>query len=181
MQVRRVVFLFLLCACAAIPLAHAQDASSAKQFVESVYKRYEKDGIGVPFGGPYAHRFYHSSLLALMRADEKAVGPGEVGVLDGDPICGCQDRDGIWDRKIDLRLEAPDRAIADVAFALGPPTHRSKDDLRHLTITLAPENGQWRIWDIRDESDPKDIFDVRDALEDEIRQLAKPPKTPSKR
>jgi hypothetical protein len=173
MQVRRLVFLFLFCACAAIPLAQAQDANSAKQFVESLYKLYAKDGKGVPFTGPQARRDYDSSLLALMRADEKAAA-GDVGVLDGDPICGCQDWEGIFDLHIDIQVQRPDRAIATVSFSLSEPKHRTAADLRHLTMTLVPENGQWRIWNIRDQSDPRNIFDVRDALNEEIQQLKKP-------
>jgi hypothetical protein len=173
------MILFLVmaaCICAPAAVAQAQDANSAKQFVESLYKLYAKEGNGVPSSGAHARLYYHSSLLTLMRADEKAVGPGYVGAIDADPVCGCQDWNGVWDLHVDVKMDGADHAVADVTFFLAAPTHRSKDDLRRLSIVLAPESGQWRIWDVRDESDAKNVFDVRDALSKEIQQLKKPAK-----
>jgi hypothetical protein len=128
----------------------APDAASATVFLASAYSRYGKNGKGAPFNG----RYFHSSLLALMNADIKANGPNNAPAIDFDPICGCQDWDGIWDLKIDVHVETPQRARATVAFALAPPKDRPKDAQRKLEITLVPEHGAWRIYDILDESDP---------------------------
>ena len=46
-------------------------------------------------------------------------------------------------------------------------------------MTLVPEGGQWRIWDILDKSDPKAPFDLRVELEKEIRASKRSPKTKS--
>jgi hypothetical protein len=179
----RLAFLFLIVAflCVQGKALPARDANSARAFVESLYKLYGKGGRGVPSQGPAAQRYYHSSLLALMRADEKAVGPGDVGVLDGDPVCGCQDWDGIWDLHIEIQMKSAERAIANVSFALEAPASGMKLDVRRLVITLVTEKNEWGIWDVRDESDAKNVFDVRAALEREIRGLAKQPKATSKR
>ena len=180
MRVRLVLlFATAICVTAPIQIARAQDANSAKLFVESLYKLYTKNSHGVPFAGARSRLYYHSSLLALMRADEKAV-DGEVGALDGDPICSCQDWEGIWDLHVDTQPQSADRAVANVSFALHAPAGRKKEDMRRLVMTLAAENGQWRIWDIRDVSDPKNAFDVRDALQAEIKQLSKPAKAAAK-
>lgn len=165
-----------LCELAASTQAHAQDAKSARTFVESLYKLYTKDSKGIPSSGPEARLYYHSSLLALMRADERAVGPGYVGAIDSDPVCGCQDWNGIWDLHVYIQVLGMDRALAKVSFALSAPDHRNSDDMRRETITLVPENGNWRIWNISDKSDPKNVFDVRQALKQEIRRLTKQPK-----
>ncbi len=95
----------------------AQDVDSARRFLESTYRLYDHNGAGVEMGGPYADRFYHSSLIALLQEDEKVMGGG-VGVLDGDPICGCQDWDGIFDLKMKIRPINSDRVEAAVSFAL---------------------------------------------------------------
>jgi len=101
--------------------AGAQDANSAKSFVESLYRHYVNHGPGLDYSGAKALKYFDASLNALLVADVKAVGPNEVGVLDGDPICSCQDWDGIWDLKIDVQLESPGRALAKVSFALFDP------------------------------------------------------------
>jgi hypothetical protein len=171
----------ILGACASSRFAPAQDADSARAFVESLYKLYAKGGEGVPLSGASARHYYHSSLIALMRADEKAVGPGDVGAMDGDPVYGCQDWKGIWNLHIDMQMTSTDRAVANVSFALTTPTNATNQDERHILMTLVPENGKWRIWNVRDDSDPKRPFDMREALRQEIRKLTKPPKTATRR
>lgn len=168
MRVRR-LFTLALCAAAFLVAARAsaQDAESAKAFLVSVYKHYQDEGIGVDTVGPHASLYFHSSLLALMRADERAASP-DVGAIDADPVCACQDWDGIWDLKIDVHLETPERAQAAVSFALSAPKGRLKDALRKLAITLAVENGAWRIYDIVDITDPAAPFALRKALQQDI-------------
>jgi hypothetical protein len=136
-------------------LAPAQDASSAKNLLQAVYRQYENHGKGIDLTGPGAGKFFHSSLISLIEKDEKAVAP-EVGVLDGDPICSCQDWDGIWDLKI--AIETPDsaRAIAAVSFSLFK--NSSARDRRSLEITLAVEKGQWHIYNVLDKTDPHAPF-----------------------
>jgi hypothetical protein len=158
-----------ICDCPMAPHANAQDANSAHQFVESLYKLYANNASGgVPSSGPHARLYYHSSLLALMRADEKAAGPGYVGAIDADPVCGCQDWDGIWNLKIDIQMQDVSHATARVSFALNAPGSAIKDHQRRILFTLVAENGAWRIWNIRDESG-RQPFDIREALRDDIR------------
>jgi hypothetical protein len=165
--------------------SHAQDAASAKAFLTSIYQHYQngdEDGsAGINFDGSQAALYYHSSLLALMRADVKANGPDNVPAIDFDPLCGCQDWDGIWDLKIDVHVETPQRALANVSFALAPPRDRTNDALRKLIFTLVPEHGGWRIYDIRDESDPAMTFSLRKLLQDDLASLRQSSGSDSKR
>jgi len=168
MRIRQ-LFILVLAAAAFLQAAHssAQDADAAKTFLTSIYHHYEHEGIGIDVYGPHANQYFHSSLIALMLEDQKASAP-DVGAIDGDPVCACQDWDGIWDLKIDVHIDAPDRATATVAFALSAPQDRPKDALRKLSIALAAENGEWRIYDILDETDPAAPFALRKALQDDI-------------
>jgi hypothetical protein len=176
MQAKLHFSLTLLIALAAPPIpAAAQDAASAKAFLQSVYAAYGKNGKGVDFTGPHASQYFHSSLAELIRADIKANGPDNVPVVDSDPICACQDWEGIWDLKIEIQMQGPNQALADVTFALSAPNGRKKDDLRKLQFTLAPVRGQWRIYDIVDDSDPKAPFQLRKELEKDIASLSKSP------
>jgi len=148
-----------------------QDAGSAKNFVESLYRHYTKNSKGIDLSGPRALNYFDASLNALMDADAKAVGPNEVGVLDGDPICSCQDWDGIWDLKIAVQTVGSDRAKAAVSFALFAPKAGTDRDLRSVEMTLVRKGTSWRIDDILDKSDPKAPFDLRAELEKEIRTV----------
>lgn len=168
------ISMFLACVVATLP-SNAQDAASARAFLMAIYQHYQngaEDGsAGINSDSPGASRYYHSSLLALMRADVKANGPENVPAVDFDPICGCQDWDGIWNLKIDVHAESPERVLADVSFALAPPRNRPKDASRKLIVTLVPEHGAWRIYDIRDESDPVAITELRKLIEDDLASL----------
>ena len=93
-------------------------------------------GSGIDFTGPKARGVFDPSLIALFHADQKALGPDEVGVLDGDPICSCQDWDGIWNLKIDLQPLSDGRAKAAVSFALFAPQAGTDQDRRSLEMTL---------------------------------------------
>jgi hypothetical protein len=167
-------------ASSAVP-ACGEDANSARQFLDSVYKQYAHHGSGIDFTGPKARGVFDPSLIALFHADQKALGPDEVGVLDGDPICSCQDWDGIWNLKIDLQPLSDGRAKAAVSFALFAPQAGTDRDLRSLEMTLVSVGGQWRIWDILDKSDPKAPFDLRAELEKEIRSSKRGSKAKSNR
>jgi hypothetical protein len=165
------LFEFVLLVCLLVPTgsARAQDAASAKTFLQSMYARYSRNSPGVEVAGPHAARFLHTSLIALIRKDARAVGPGEVGVLDSDPLCACQDWDGIFDLRIDMRQAKADHAEALVSFSVfknAKPQHRSS-----LVITLATEKGAWRVWNVVDRSDPKFNFDLRRELQKEISSL----------
>lgn len=155
--------------------SRAQDAASAKSFLVSVYQHYQHGANGVDLDGPRAALYFHSSLLALMRADDKA-NAGEVGVLDGDPVCGCQDWDGIWDLKIEVQLKDQTHAQALVSFALFGPKNRTSDSLRKLQITLVPERGSWHIYNVVDQSRPDAPFDLRKELQRDVDSHRSPPK-----
>jgi hypothetical protein len=150
----------------------AEDNDSARSFLESVYRQYGKDGPGIDLTGPKAGQFFHSTLIALVRADQAMAGPDTVGALDGDPVCSCQDWDGVRDLKIGILVQSNLRAKAEVSFALGEVETGIDRDLRTLEITLTRENGKWRIYDILDESDPKSPIALRAALKLDIQRVA---------
>ncbi len=151
--------------------SHAQDAASAKAFLVSVYQHYQHGAKGIDFDGPGAGLYYHSSLLSLIRADIKANGPDNVPAVDFDPVCGCQDWDGIWDLRTEIQMASPKRVLASISFALNGPKDRASDSLRKLEFTLVPERGGWRIYDILDESDPHNTFALRKLIEDDLATL----------
>jgi hypothetical protein len=140
-----------VCLASAEPLL-AQDAESARAFLNSIFKLYANHGKGIHQNRVgmcgLSTRYVHSSLLALIDADVKAVGTDIPIACNADIVCGCQEWEGIWIHKMDLTLETPQCANAVVTFSVYAPKNRTKDDLRTYKYTLIPENGQWRIYDV---------------------------------
>jgi hypothetical protein len=165
-----VIALSILAIIGAIP-SRAQDSASAKAFLVNVYSHYRNNSSGISFYGPHANLYFHSSLLALENTDVKETEPGYAPAIDWDPICGCQDWNGIWDLNIEIHMESPQQAEANVSFAVFDPKDRPGDQTSKLPITLARENGGWRIWDILDESDPKSTISLRKLLENDLTTL----------
>lgn len=92
---KRMWIMYLAPSCGLVAHASGQDADSAKTFVESLYRQYTNHGKGINLSGRRALNYFTASLSTLIDADGKAAGPDQVGVLDGNPICSCQDWDGI--------------------------------------------------------------------------------------
>ncbi len=86
--------------------------------------------------------------MSLIKADMKAARTDIPAAGDGDLICDCQEWDGIWIFKMDVRVVNPRRAEAVVSFAVYEPKNRPKDNLRTYKYILIPEHGQWRIYDV---------------------------------
>jgi hypothetical protein len=168
----RLLLIYLAAAAAGTIPATPQDAKSAKAFLGDAYSHYAKDGQGISLYGPLAEQYFHSSLIALIQAHDKTLG-SNLGELDGDLVCSCMDWGGIFDLKIDIQVENPQRAIAKVSFALYEGNDRNKDSWRRLRITLVPEHGDWRIWDIADYSNPNLVYSVRKEIKDDIEFHAK--------
>jgi hypothetical protein len=151
----------------------AQDAESAKAFLNSIFKLYANHGRGISANITgkcgLTTRFVHSSLLALIDANVKAVGTDVPVACDSDIICGCQEWDGIWVQKMVVTLETPQRAQALVTFSLHAPTNRANNTPRTRRYTLVLENGQWRIYDIAENT-----RSLRKTIQKEIDDYAHP-------
>lgn len=84
-------------------------------------------------------------LLALVLRERRLAG-GEVGALDGDPICDCQDWQ-IRRVRIGLQWAGAHRAVATVRFLnTGRP--------QTIRLDLLAIDGRWRIDNIHSKSIP---------------------------
>ena len=169
---RRLTSMFLLCAVAGLAAApvRAQNEASARTFLNSVFRLYTKNGKGVP----YNHRYLHSTLLKLIDVDAKLSGDDIPIAGDGDIVCGCQDWEGFFIKKMELRVDKPGRAEALVMFSLFKDTNPQTSDVRKFRYILAAEGGQWRVFNIEYLTDPGSEtkpWSVRDQIEQEIASL----------
>ncbi len=125
--------------------ATTADLDQARAFLAQVYATYYPD---VPLEDVLPDdQVYAPALLAAMEANSQA-NDGEVGYLDADPLCQCQDT------AQDLR---------QLAFTLTPldggrlrATARLADPVAPLALdlTLSRSQGQWRIADISTPAEP---------------------------
>ncbi|WP_259754310.1 YbjP/YqhG family protein [Pseudomonas sp. GCEP-101] len=119
----------------------AADTASAERFLRQVYASYSHDGPGVPNPALKEEDVYDASLLALMKADQDAA-DGEVGYLNGDPVCDCQD----WG---DLRIQTLTFAAADGDRLTASVT--LKDEVtgegKQLDLLLHHTAHGWRVED----------------------------------
>ncbi len=124
--------------------SHAQSAPSPKAFVQHVYARYAEDKSGSRdmVLGRDAAQVFSPGLLRLMKRDQARAGTGYVGALDFDPVCSCQESDGMHIQSIAISLLSPTKATATVRLRFPQPATK----LVHLKLVLRPDG--WRIDEI---------------------------------
>jgi uncharacterized protein DUF3828 len=128
--------------------------STALDFTSNLYGNY---GLNSSFNprDQGADTIFTPELLSLIRQDETQA-KGEVGYLDGDPLCDCQDFD-ITGVRIALQKSAPSRLIAEVRFL-------NFDRPDTLALSLLQTGSSWRIEDIRSRSSSSLRNDLRTYL-----------------
>lgn len=138
-------------------MLHAQTAAQAESFVRTTYARYTNaQSIDDPqFLRKDAPSVFSPSLLRLIRADQRNAPKGDVGKLDFDPICSCQDYDGLALKQLNVHLTEPHTAIASLTLNYPQPA----DIPVHLALVWTSKG--WRINDIH----TKDTPSLRKLLE----------------
>ncbi len=140
------------------------DAADAKAFLEGLYAHYKTSSSNSTFQ-PFdanAADVLDADTIALMKADEKALN-GELGDIDGDWICDCQDYQSIT-ATIAVQSATPTAAKATADFHdvedTSPKPH-------HDTFDLVKTPAGWRIHDMGTSDQPS----LRKVLQDEIAKL----------
>jgi uncharacterized protein DUF3828 len=126
-------------------VASAQDLGAAQAFVARLYAAYH--GKGPDYLGRDARTTFAPSLLRLMRRDAAATPPGDVGALDGDPICDCQDSGGLRNVHVAVTGYAKGHAQATVRFQISA-------QWRTVKLDLVAVHGHWRVSDVRTADTP---------------------------
>ena len=161
-----VLLCFQLCSAQSPHAQNAQVVDSAAQFVRAIYSKYGPNGGPPSLFEENAGTVFHSSLIELAREDQTAVGPGEAGVIDYDPICNCQDTNVKFEHfKLQIQPAGESSCRATVSFA-------DENGLPEtLVLVLNKEDEQWRIYDIENHG-RGGRPSLRAALEKEIQRLS---------
>ncbi len=108
-------------------------------FVRALCRDYGKDDR-LDYLEALASRFFAPRLLELIRSDER-VPSGDIGKLDEDPLCDCQDGGGFRLSAIMIDRLSADRVNAKVSFSIGAFP-------KMITLDLVKIGGEWRIADV---------------------------------
>lgn len=122
----------------ALLLAGTPPAEGPAAFIQRIYAGYSHAGYS-PLSVP--EKLFSPTLTAAIRQDGAG---GEVGYLDGDPLCDCQDYERISARIMKLARPSARSASAQVHVMLGPK------EARDLKLNLVLTRSGWRIADIVD-------------------------------
>lgn len=136
---------------AALAIDTADPAVMARQ----IFALYGKDGRGFDLSGPDAPKVIAPGLRDLIKADEAAA-KGEVGALDGDPFCSCQDFE-ITAVRVTAKVTGPDKADVSVA-------HRNFGKPRTTRLSMVRTATGWQVADIHSADMPSLVAFLRRAL-----------------
>lgn len=123
--------------------APAAAAENPRSFVERLYAGYRNPDFS-PFDRP--DRIFTPAFVAAAKEDWR-LSRGEVGFLDADPLCQCQDASGM---KAEIaRVERRGPAAAEARLRLRFPGPEVRDVRLQLVLTRAG----WRVGDIAAEGE----------------------------
>ena len=121
---------------AAPSLALASPAETPREFIDRIYSEYRTEGFN-PLAKPES--YFSRDLTAAIQKDSSG---GEVGYLDGDPLCDCQDYEQLSATVLQIRQTSAKAAVAHVRVVLGP------NATRNLQLRLIKTPSGWRIADV---------------------------------
>lgn len=134
-------------------LAAAIAGETPRTFLERTYSGYRNPKFS-PLEKP--ERIFAPPLAAAILRDQQ-LAHGEVGFLDGDPLCDCQDTGGMRSRIIWVARDAAGAsALVSVHFA-------GTSDNREIRLKLVKTSAGWRIADAGTKSEPSLLHDLLKA------------------
>jgi hypothetical protein len=125
--------------------ASAQSLAQAHDFVAGLYGAYHGDGPD--YLGRQANAVFSPRLLALIRRDRARTPRGDAPSLEGDPICDCQDFEGLKLTDLKVAAAGAGRAVAAVRV-------RNAGATQTLKLDLVSAAGAWRVDDVHSADTP---------------------------
>ncbi len=133
-------------------VAASATSRDARTFILDLYRTYSGSDRVSPLDPAMLDRTFSPPLSALIRTDQTQK-PGNVGRLDTDPVCDCQDPDGLKLLDVTVQTIGTGQAKAKVTFQLGMV-------IKAVRLRLLETGNGWRIDDV---SSP-DIHSLQDFL-----------------
>jgi hypothetical protein len=133
-----------LCILALPAAGIAAQTDSPENFLRHLYAQYAPGKNPVAFDYPDAAPLVDASLLALLHRDQEAA-KGEVGAIDYDPVCQCQDWEALKIVSLRVTPSGADHATGTVTFDNGTGRAKWRATVRFDLVRVA---GAWKIHDI---------------------------------
>lgn len=134
-------------------------------FLARIYDTFSHDDLSTPpLGGHGPQRIASKKFIAMLDEDQALTSPGDMGFLDANPLCQCQDYQNLVVTKITILSNDNKKAHATVDFR----AFRDSSSATTTTFNLVVENGQWFIDDIFD-SDQNSVRNAIDANNKSLR------------
>ena len=134
---------------AAATAAAAPNANSARIWVMGLYAGYADDQFS-PFATP--ENWFAPAVVKALAEDERLTPPGEMGAIDADPVCSCQDPTGMKATVGEIVMTGPGKATVKVKLQWPLPPDPIPDQIpdytRNETLHLVMTGAGWRIADI---------------------------------
>jgi len=146
MKIRVSIFALLCLSLAAASAAPVASTATAEQFLRGLYAKYTPHGKPIPFVYPEAKAIVDPAMLALLKRDQDK-SDAEVGAMDSDPVCRCQDWDAIKVTALRVAMQGSSAAAADVTIA-------DSGEVQNVHFALVWLDGGWRIHDIGTKDEP---------------------------
>jgi hypothetical protein len=135
----------------AAALAPAPPAETPEAFVDRLYAAY-RDPDFSPLARP--DRVFAPPLVAAIREDQR-LSREEVGFMDADPLCQCQDPAGL--NPLVRQVEKPTNRAATARILL----RFGGGDDRDLRLDLVRTSAGWRVADLGTADSPSMLADLR--------------------
>lgn len=132
--------LFLLCIFISAAVQAGSPPLSPEQTIRQIYQPYIESTPIATFGGTMVSARMGQALML----DERLALPGDMGWLDYDPICNCQDFDNLVLEKVAITQKDPTHAEATVRVR----PFREMNESVTQTLSLIMENQRWVIDDV---------------------------------
>jgi hypothetical protein len=132
-------------------IAAAPTAETPRDFVERLYAGY-RDKDYSPLARP--ERIFAAPLVAAIREDSR-LSRDEVGYMDADPLCQCQDAAGLRPAIREIDLSGGARAVVHVLLDF------PGSDRRDLRLRLVRTGRGWRVADVVTADEPSLLESLR--------------------
>lgn len=138
------IILLFLAATASFYRTRTAPSQTVEQTVRHIYQNYKSDATAPYFGETGERAITSARIQQALTLNDNLTLPGNIGWLDYDPVCDCQDFGDLVLESVAITQTDADHADAVVRFRI------FKDDKEKTTQTLkmVAENGRWVIDDI---------------------------------
>ena len=139
----KIILLFL--AALASFTVHAQPPSqTVEQTVRHIYQNYKSDATAPYFGETGERAITSARIQQALILNDNLTLPGNIGWLDYDPVCDCQDFGNLVLESVAITQTDADHADAAVRFRI----FQDDKEKTSQTLKMVAENGRWVIDDI---------------------------------